>query len=79
MEKAKTIHLQEYIMQEVFPFPPQPHALPDFKKIGNGMKRLLIAIWKPTRLILEALFTPPPGQKYIEESRLRAMRLTGHF
>ena len=69
-------------MQEVLPFAIEghrPYQIPDFKIIVSGLKWLLMSIWKPIRWFLEAMFIPPPGQKYIDESRNRAMRLIGHF
>ena len=72
---------QEQAMQEVLPFVMggRPYQYPDLKIIVSGMKWLLAGTWKLIRWLLEAMFTPPPGQKYIEESRNRAMRLIGHF
>ena len=68
-------------MQEILPFMIQakPHVYPEIKSLAKGVKLVVVAIWKPIRWILEAIFTPHPGQQYIEESRNRAMRLIGHF
>lgn len=66
-------------MQEILPLTIQPTPYPDIRAVGRGVKQLFVTIWKSIGWMLEVLFTPPPGQRYIEEQRLRAMRLTGHF
>ena len=68
-------------MQEILPFLPssRPYQLPEYKVIVHGVKLLVVGVWKPIRWLLEAMFVPHPGQKYIEESRNRAIRLIGHF
>lgn len=66
-------------MQEVLPIVIRPTPYPDLRLIGSGLKQFVLVIWTPVRWLLEALFTPPPGQRYIEEQRVRAMRITGHF
>ena len=68
-------------MQEILPFVMQarPHYYPELKIIAKALKKAVLGVWTAIRCVLEVLFTPPPGQKYIEESRDRAIRLIGHF
>ena len=68
-------------MQEILPFVMQarPHHYPELKIIAKALKKAVLGVWTAIRCVVEILFTPPPGQKYIEESRARAMRLIGHF
>lgn len=66
-------------MQEILPFVNQPHAhaYAVITFVAKPMKMVVVAIWKPIRWLLEAIFTPSPGQQYIEERRICAMRLIG--
>jgi hypothetical protein len=68
-------------MQEILPFVIQGRSnlYPDVKAVGNAVKTVMIAIWKPIRWLLEAMFTRSPQQEYIEQNRVKAMRLIGHF
>ncbi len=68
-------------MQEILPFAIQarPNLYPEVKAVGKAVKLVIVAIWKPIRWLLEAIFTAPPEQEYIEQNRVKAMRLIGHF
>jgi hypothetical protein len=68
-------------MQEILPIVIQgrPFVYPEIKSLAKTIKVVVIAIWKPIRWVLEAIFTQHPSQQYIEENRVRAMRLIGHF
>lgn len=66
-------------MQEALPFYVNYSGLRLDRKIVQGLKWILLVVWTPIRLALDLIFTAPPGQEYIEESRLKAMRLVGHF
>ena len=67
-------------MQEVLSFSIEPHpqSYPNIKVIASVMKRLLFGVWGAVCWVLEAMFVPSPGQKYIDESRDRAIR-AGRF
>ena len=67
-------------MQEVLPFTVNHANMRfDYRVIGRGLKWLFIGVWKPVRWLLEAMFTQSPQQEYIEQNRVKAMRLIGHF
>lgn len=67
-------------MQEVLPFAVNPaNVRLEYRAIARGLKWMFIGIWKPIRWLLEAMFTVPPEQEYIEQNRVKAMRLIGHF
>ena len=67
-------------MQEVLPFAINPASMRlDYRAIVRGLKWLVIGIWKPVRWSLEAMFTQSPQQEYIEQNRVKAIRLIGHF
>lgn len=68
-------------MQEILPFVMQarPRYYSELKIIANALKKAVWGVWTVIRCVLEMLFTPPPGQEYIEESRNKAMRFIGHF
>jgi hypothetical protein len=72
---------QEIYMQEILPIAAvaQPWQYPDLKVMVRGIKWILVGIWRPIRWLLEVIFTPPPGQEYIEESRNKVIRLIGHY
>ncbi len=67
-------------MQEIIPTIAAgcPYKHFDFKIIIGGIKWVLVIVWQPIGWVLEALIVPHPGQKYIEESRNRAMQFIGH-
>lgn len=50
-----------------------------YRNIARGLRWIVLGLWKPIRWLLEAIFTPHPGQQYIEENRLKAIRMVGHF
>lgn len=68
-------------MQEILPFVVhgRPIFYPEVKAVGKALRLVIIAIWKPIRWLLEAMFTTSPQQEYIEQNRVKAMRLIGHF
>lgn len=68
-------------MQEVLPVVVGHnfYPVPNFRKIGRGIIGILVTVWKPVRWLLEVMFTPHPGQQYIEENRVKAIRFVGHF
>ncbi len=72
---------QEIDMQEILPIiaGAQPWQYPDFKMTVAGIKWIVVGIWRPIHWLLEAMFVPPPGHEYIQESRNKAMRFIGHF
>ena len=56
-----------------------PIILPAGRSIVSGIKWIIIGVWKPIRWLLEAMFVPHPIQRRIEENRVRAIRMLGHF
>jgi len=68
-------------MQEILPFVVQtrPNLYPELKAIGKAVKAAILAILKPLGWLLAVIFTAPPEQEYIEQNRVKAMRLIGHF
>lgn len=67
-------------MQEVLPFTISRASVGlDYRVIGRGLRWLVVGIWKPIRWLLEAMFTTSLQQEYIEQNRVKAMRLIGHF
>jgi hypothetical protein len=50
-----------------------------YRSIARGLRWIVLGVWKPIRWLLEAMFTPHPAEKYIEENRVKAIRLVGHF
>lgn len=68
-------------MQEILPFVVQarPNLYPEVKAIGKAVKKVIVAVCKPIGWLLTAIFTAPPEQEYIEQNRVKAMRLIGHF
>lgn len=66
-------------MQKAIPFQIHSSAILDSKKVTRSVKALTLGVLHSLRGLIEAMVTPPPGQQRIEEIRLRAMRLTGHF
>lgn len=68
-------------MQESKPFinDGRPYQNPDFKTVIAGTKWVMVAVWKPVHWVLEAIFVPPPGDEYIQENRIKAMRFMGSF
>ncbi len=51
----------------------------DSKTCAAGFKRLAVSVWLRIRWILELAFAPPPGQEFIEESRMKAFRCMGRI
>lgn len=66
-------------MQEVLPVAVQPISFSDIRKLGSALKKIFLLSWKAMCGLLGLILAAPPEQRYIEEQRLRAMRLTGHF
>lgn len=68
-------------MQEVLPVAVSHnfYPMPNFRKIGRLLIGVLVTIWMPVRWLLEVMFTPHPGQRYIEENRIKAIRFVGHL
>ena len=67
-------------MQEALPFVVNhANVRLEYRAIVRGFKWLVIGVWKPIRWLLEAMFTRTPEQEYIEQNRVKAMRLIGHF
>ena len=68
-------------MQEALPIghrsPKEVHDL--YRDVTHGLKWLAVGIWRPVRWLLEAMFSAHPAEKYLEENRLKAIRLVGHF
>ena len=67
-------------MQEYLPIPynPQPEILAIYRSMILGIRWIVVGVWTPIRWLLEAMFTPHPADQYIEETRVKAMRLVGH-
>ena len=68
-------------MQEILPFAIQDRTnlYPEAKAVAKAVKLGIVVVWTPIRWLLEAMFTAPPEQEYIEQNRVKAMRLIGHF
>ncbi|MGE3263106.1 MAG: hypothetical protein AB7K68_15095 [Bacteriovoracia bacterium] len=68
-------------MQEILPFVVQnrPNLYLEVKAIARTVKVVIVAVWRPIGWLLTAIFTAPPEQEYIEQNRVKAMRLIGHF
>ena len=50
-----------------------------YRSIARGLRWIVLRVWKPIRWLLEAMVTAHPAQNYIEENRVKAIRLVGHF
>lgn len=68
-------------MQEVIFVPSHKNVelVPVLSKLVGAIKIAARAVLDVVRVVFEVLLTPPPAQRYIEENRLRMMRLHGHF
>lgn len=67
-------------MQETLPFVVnQTYVRLEYRAIVRCLKWFVIGVCKPIRWLLEAMFARPPEQEYIEQNRIKAMRLIGHF
>jgi len=51
----------------------------DLKTCAAVFKRIAVSVWLRVRWILELAFAPPPGQEFIEESRMKALRCMGRI
>lgn len=50
-----------------------------YRSIARGLKWIIVGVWTPVRWLLEAMFTQHPADRILEENRLKAIRLVGHF